>query len=170
MTYRSVINALTRCATLLSNNFRKENINDILFDLLFILIWSTSQHGGAPYHLKKNAVRKSKGEGAGHGRSSQSNWALLFQTSLTSSIILKFVEEVVECPTFNLLFQSPQKYIQTMQEPKLHISHCEVCEICTHETWMSDEINLQPSEQLLLSLPCFFEKLLVWKWLDFRCI
>lgn len=49
-------------------------------------------------------------------------------TSLTSSIILKFVEEVVECPTFNLLFQSPQKYIQSMQEPKLHISHCEVCE------------------------------------------
>lgn len=102
----------------------------MIFYLIYCLFWYEVHHNMEVPHttLSKNAVRKSKGEGAGHGRSSQSNWALLFQTSLTSSIILKFVEEVVECPTFNLLFQSPQKYIQTMQEPKLHISHYEVCE------------------------------------------
>lgn len=34
MTYRCVVNALNHCATLLSNNFGRESINEIILDFI----------------------------------------------------------------------------------------------------------------------------------------
>lgn len=51
MTYGFEDNSLTHCATLLSNNYGKENNYNVIFALLFILVRSTSQYVGVPYHI-----------------------------------------------------------------------------------------------------------------------
>lgn len=50
--YRLLDNALTLCTMLLGNNFGKENIYKIIFDLIFISIWCISQYCGVPYSLE----------------------------------------------------------------------------------------------------------------------
>lgn len=58
MTYSFEDNSLTHCATLLSNNYGKENNYNVIFALLFILVRSTSQCGDVPYHILMSGCYK----------------------------------------------------------------------------------------------------------------
>lgn len=50
ITNRFVVNALTHCATVLSNYFGKDKVYKTILDFVFISIRSTSHYGVVSYH------------------------------------------------------------------------------------------------------------------------
>lgn len=144
----------------------------MIFDLIYCLFWYEVHHNMEVPHTTLRKMLWEKVRGRGQATEDQVNQTehYYFKLHWQAVSFWSLWRRLLNVQLLTYYFKAPKNIYKLCKNLSFIFHIVKSVKICTHETWMSDEINLQPSEQLLLSLPCFFEKLLVWKWLDFRCI